>query len=305
MTLAAKQRSARQTSSSKRSPKPSAAPARKVKALEKPRVTSKASPNRSSARVLAGESTVQVAKRLGARELAAEVKSALAALEAQSDARILREMGPRYGIHTAKAFGVSVAKIRELAKRIGRSHDLAAALWATGWYEARMLACFVEDPAQVSPAQMERWCKDFDNWAICDTACFHLFDHTPHAFEKVEAWAGRRDEFVKRAAFALLASLALHDKAARSEAFVRCLPLIEKAATDPRNFVKKAVNWALRAVGQKRPELSVRARALAQRLASSADATARWVGKGALRELSSVSARKGVAARAKEGAEPR
>src|SRR3989442_8696835 len=112
-----------------------------------------------------------------------------------------------------------------------------------------MLACFVDEPESVTPAQMDRWSRDFDNWAICDTACFHLFDRTPHAWRKVDAWAGRRDEFVKRAGFALLASLALHDKSTGDAPFLKGLAMIEREADDDRNFVKKAANWALRAIG--------------------------------------------------------
>jgi 3-methyladenine DNA glycosylase AlkD len=191
----------------------------------------------------------------------------------------------RYAIPADRAFGVAVGDIRRLAKRLGRDHALADDLWATSWYEARMLACFVADPALVTPAQMDRWCRDFDSWAICDTACFHLFDRTSHAFRKVAQWADRRAEFVRRAAFALLASLALHDKRADDEAFARCLPLVERAATDERNFVKKGVSWALRAVGERTIGLHTSAVDLARRLADSRDAAARWVGKDALREL--------------------
>ena len=126
----------------------------------------------------------------------------------------------RFGITASKAFGVSMANIQVLAKRLGRNHELAAALWDTGWYEARMLTSFVDEPARVTPAQMDRWCRDFDNWGICDTVCFHLFDRTPHAWAKVAQWSGKRDEFVKRAAFALLASLA----AARQERRRRAVP---------------------------------------------------------------------------------
>src|SRR5262245_16013610 len=140
--------------------------------------------------------------------------------------RETREGMARYAIPSDKAFGVPVGTLREHAKRLGRSHALAAALWDTGFYEARMLATFVDDPALVTPAQMDRWCLDFDSWAICDTACFHLFDRSPHAYRKVEEWSDRQEEFVKRAAFALLASLALHDKRADDQAFARCLPLV-------------------------------------------------------------------------------
>lgn len=191
----------------------------------------------------------------------------------------------RYAIPSDNAFGVMVGQIRELAKRLGRNHELAQALWDSGWYEARMLATFVDEPALVTPAQMDRWCKDFDNWAICDTACFHLFDKTPHAFKKVSQWAKRKDEFVKRGAFALLASLALHDKKSDDASFLKCLPLIEQAATDDRNFVKKGVSWALRGIGHRSPALKASALALSERLAASTDSTARWIGKDALRDL--------------------
>ena len=194
----------------------------------------------------------------------------------------------RYAIPSDNAFGVPVGQIRELGKRLGRNHELAQALWDSGWYEARMLATFVDEPALVTPAQMDRWCKDFDNWAICDTACFHLFDKTPHAFKKISQWSKRKEEFVKRGAFALLASLALHDKKSDERLFADCFPLIEHAATDDRNFVKKGVSWALRGVGRRSPGLKVSALALSERLAASPDPTARWIGKDALRDLNRV-----------------
>lgn len=191
----------------------------------------------------------------------------------------------RYGITAARVFGVSVGTIRQLAKRLGPDHALALALWDTGWYDARLLAVFVDDPAQVTVAQMNRWARDFENWADCDTACFHLFDKTPHAWGRVAAWSGRRREFEKRAAFALLASLALHDKRAPDALFLRSLHLVERAATDDRNFVKKAVSWALRGIGRQTPVLRRAALGVARRLAVSFDASARWVGKDAVRDL--------------------
>jgi 3-methyladenine DNA glycosylase AlkD len=191
----------------------------------------------------------------------------------------------RYGIVAKHVFGVSVGTLRAYGKRLGRDHELAAALWCTGWYEARMLAAFVDDPARVTAAQMDRWCRDFDNWAICDTVCFHLFDHTPHAWPKISAWSRRREEFVKRAAFALLASLSVHDKRAPDAPFIRGLALIERAATDDRNFVKKAVNWALRTIGRRNAALNAAALAVSRRLADSKHAAARWIGKDAVREL--------------------
>jgi 3-methyladenine DNA glycosylase AlkD len=204
----------------------------------------------------------------------------------------------RYGLPSDKAFGVAVSTLHQMAKRLGRNHELAAALWETGWYEARMLAAFVDEPSRITAAQMDRWCREFDNWGICDTVCFHLFDRTPHAWRKVEQWAGRRDEFVKRAAFALLASLTAHDKAAGEERFVHGLALIERAAGDERNFVRKAVNWALRCIGKRSFGLNQVAIAVARRLATSDDAAARWVGKDALRELTSVAVSRRLAIRA-------
>ena len=191
----------------------------------------------------------------------------------------------RYAIPSDKAFGVSVGTLKQESKRLGRSHDLASALWESGWYEARMLASMIDEPQRVTPAQMDRWCRDFDNWAICDTVCFHLFDRTPHAWAKVAVWSGRRDEYVKRAAFALLWGLTVHDKQAGDDRFLEGLRLIEREAGDERHFVKKAVNMALRATGKRNPALRAAALAVAQRLADSGHADAGWVGRDALREL--------------------
>jgi len=193
----------------------------------------------------------------------------------------------RYGIvvKNGKIFGVSVGTLRTMAKPHRKNHALAAALWKTGWYEARMLAAFVEDPGQVTPAQMDRWCRSFDNWAITDTVCFHLFDKTPHAFAKMRQWASAKPEFQRRAAFALMASVALHDKACDDARFLPMLPLIERAAADDRNFVKKGVSWALRGIGRRSPPLKRPALELAKRLAASSHPAARWVGKDALRDL--------------------
>jgi 3-methyladenine DNA glycosylase AlkD len=209
----------------------------------------------------------------------------LESLKRLAEERVLDDMSKRYGIYTSKAFGVSMANIQNVAKPLGRNHELAAALWDTGWYEARMLTSFVDEPELVTPAQMDRWCAEFDNWGICDTLCFHLFDRTPHAWHKVAQWSHRESEFVKRAAFALLASLALHDKQASDRWFVDGLLLIERAATDERNFVKKGVSWALRAIGRRNPTLNSAAVMLAHRLADSASPAARWVGKDALRDI--------------------
>jgi 3-methyladenine DNA glycosylase AlkD len=193
----------------------------------------------------------------------------------------------RYGIVAKKVFGVSMGTMQSLAKELGKSHALSEALWKTGWYEARMLASMVGEPAKVTSAQMERWAKSFDNWAVCDTATFVLWDRTPHAWAKVTEWSTRDEEFVKRAAFAMLASLTVHDKAAPDSNYLKGLKLIEREASDDRNFVKKAVNWALRSIGKRNRALNTAAVAVAKRLAEREDSAARWVGKTALREITS------------------
>ena len=223
------------------------------------------------------------------------VSEVLRSLERQGSQRARDDMRTRYGIVTPKAFGTSMGAIQQLGKRLGRDHDLAAALWATGWHEARLLAAYVDEPVRVTPAQMDRWARDFDNWGVCDTLCFCLFDRTPHAWRKVDQWSRRRDEFVKRAAFALLASLALHDKRAGDEPFLRALPLIERGASDERNFVKKGVSWALRATGRRNRTLHQASLELARRLADSLEPGPRWVGKDAYRELASPKVRQAVA----------
>jgi 3-methyladenine DNA glycosylase AlkD len=226
-----------------------------------------------------------------------QVEAVLESLKSLADEQVLEDMSKRYGIYTTKAFGVSMANMQNVARPLGRNHELAAALWDTGWYEARILTSFVDDPELVTPAQMDRWCGDFDNWGICDTLCFHLFDRTPHAWHKVAQWSHRESEFVKRAAFALLACLALHDKQASDRWFVDGLLLIERAATDERNFVKKGVSWALRAIGRRNGTLNSAAVTLAHRLADSTSPAARWVGNDALRDLTSTVVAKRLAAR--------
>ncbi|HJR63639.1 MAG TPA: DNA alkylation repair protein [Gemmatimonadaceae bacterium] len=231
--------------------------------------------------------------KTAARSRADEV---VASLERLGNKRTHEEMATRYGIVTPRAFGVPMSGMQRVAKGLGKDHALAGALWDTGWYEARIVAALIDDPALVTAAQMDRWCRDFDNWAICDTLCFKLFDRTPHAWRKVEQWSARDGEFVKRAAFALLASLALHDNMAPDSRFTRYLPLIERAAGDERNFVKKGVSWALRAIGGRSLPLNEAAMATAERLAASPSAAARWVGKDALRAFTPA-LRKRLAAR--------
>jgi 3-methyladenine DNA glycosylase AlkD len=206
----------------------------------------------------------------------------------QSGSKAVRDGMARYALPSDKAFGISMSNLQGLAKRLGKDHELAAALWATGLYEARMVAAYVDEPEKVTAAQMDRWARDFDNWGHCDTLCFALFDRTPHAWAKVDQWAVKKDEFVRRAAFALLASLVAHDKQAADAQFLHGLSLIEDGAQDERNFVKKGVNWALRCIGKRNAALNKAAVSLAQRLAASKDPAPRWVGKDALRELTSA-----------------
>ena len=193
----------------------------------------------------------------------------------------------RYGINTDRALAVRIPELRSLARETGRNHGLALALWATEIHEARILAAMVDDPAAVSEAQMEDWVAAFDSWDLCDQVCSNLFDRTPWAWAKAGDWAERRAEFVKRAGFTLMACLAVHDKRAEDAAFLALLPLIERESRDPRNYVKKAVNWALRQIGKRNRALHAEALNLAENLAASPDRTARWIGNDARRELAS------------------
>lgn len=188
------------------------------------------------------------------RSIEDEVRSAVAWLKRHST-KATRDGMARYGVPSDNALGVTMANMKELAKELGRTHELAAALWDTGWYEARMLASLIDEPSRVTPSQMERWCGDFDNWGICDTVCFALFDRTPHAWTKVAQWQDRDEEFIKRAAFALLWGLTVHDKRSSDAAFLEGLGFIERAATDDRHYVKKSVNMALRATGKRNAAL--------------------------------------------------
>jgi 3-methyladenine DNA glycosylase AlkD len=212
------------------------------------------------------------------------VKQALAWLEKRGTKKG-RDGMARYGLVASNVYGVSVGEIQQLAKTLGRDHALAAQLFASGWYEARLLTAYVAEPDRLTAAQMDQWVTECENWGDIDTLCFALFDRSPLAWGRVAKWATRKEEFVKRAAFALIASIALHDKKAPDAAFLKSLPLIERAATDERNFVKKGVSWALRAMKRRSPAVRAAAVALATKLAASEDATSRWVGKDALRDL--------------------
>jgi 3-methyladenine DNA glycosylase AlkD len=230
------------------------------------------------------------------RSPSAEVDDALAWLKRRGS-NANRDGMARYGIVARNVLGVPMGDIQLLAREIGCRHELAEPLWATDCYEARLLVAYVADPARVTPAQMERWTRDFDNWGICDTLTCVLFDKSPHAWRQVDRWASKKEEFVRRAAFALLAALALHDAATPDAPFLERLALIEAAAGDERNFVKKGVSWALRGIGTRSVALRAASIALAERLAASKDATTRWVGKDALRDLTRPVVAKRAAAR--------
>jgi 3-methyladenine DNA glycosylase AlkD len=210
----------------------------------------------------------------------------LAWLEKHGTTATIDGMG-RYGIEARRAFGVPMGTLLKLKKRLGTNHELSLALWESGWYEARLLAALVGDPQRVTARQMDAWAATFENWGDCDTVCFKLFDRTPFAWEKVRKWASSPREFVRRAAFALLWGLTVHDKRADDSAFVEGLRLIERAASDERHFVKKSLNMSLRAIGKRNAALNAAAVKVARRLGDSPQAAARWVGKDALRELTS------------------
>lgn len=193
----------------------------------------------------------------------------------------------RYGINPTNTLGVPIPVLRGLARQIGRDHDLAMMLWETGVHEARILASMVDNPTQVREAQMETWVCDFDSWDVCDQVCSNLFDRTPFAWKKAHAWSTRPEEFVKRAGFVLVAALANHDKKASNEPFIAFLPVIVREACDDRNFVRKAVNWALRGIGKRNRQLNTLAIETARQVQALQDKTARWIASDALRELTS------------------
>lgn len=191
-----------------------------------------------------------------------------------------------FGIDVTKALGLSMPQIRAIAKEVTKDHALAEELWQADIHETRLMASMVDIPGMVDEAQMERWVVGFNSWDICDQTCGELFDRAPNAHQKALEWSAREEEFVKRAAFALMAWQAVHDKKRDDGDFLQYLPVIEREANDPRNFVKKAVNWALRQIGKRSAFLHPHALAMAEALAGSQDKTARWIGKDAVKELS-------------------
>ncbi len=191
----------------------------------------------------------------------------------------------RYGISVDRRLGVSIPDLRKLAKELGRDHRLALGLWRTGIADARILASMVDDPARLTEAQMEEWVNDFDSWDVCDQVCDNLFEKAPFVWKKITDWSARDEEFVKRAAFALIACLACHDKKAGDARFRELFPLIARGASDERNYVKKAVNWALRNIGKRNPRLNAESIALAREIRRLDSKAARWIAADAIREL--------------------
>ena len=191
----------------------------------------------------------------------------------------------RYGMTVDNRLGIKIPELRKLAKQIGRDHELARELWESEYAEARILASMVDEPLAVTSEQMEAWVKDFDSWDVCDQVCMNLFDRTPLAWTKVYQWAEREEEYVKRAAYALIACLAWHDKTAADERFLAMLPLIVYGSEDDRNYVKKGVSWALRHIGKRNATLHEAALATAAELQQMDSSPARWIGRDAARDL--------------------
>ena len=200
--------------------------------------------------------------------------------------RVAQSMA-RFGISTRDVLGIPMPTLRKLAREIGSSHQLALELWKSGLHEARTLAALIDDPERVTEAQMERWAGEFDSWDVCDCCCGNLFDKTAFAYRKAAEWTRRREEYVKRAGFSLMAALAVHDKKTANNRFLRFLPLIKRESTDERNFVKKAVNWALRQIGKRNLELHRGAVETALEIKKLDSRSARWIAADALRELRS------------------
>jgi 3-methyladenine DNA glycosylase AlkD len=207
-------------------------------------------------------------------------------LESLADPRNVDGMA-RFGITTPKAYGVSTPVLKQMAREIGKNHELAQQLWSTGILEARGIAALVDEPSRVTEKQMEQWVKDFDNWAVCDGCCMYLFDKTAFAWKKVVEWSRRQKEFEKRAAFSLMAVLAVHDKKAEDKQFLSLPPIIKREAVDDRNFVRKAVNWALRQIGKRNLALNKKAIQVAREIQKIDSRSARWIAADALRELTS------------------
>jgi len=205
-------------------------------------------------------------------------------LKSQASPRNVEGMA-RFGINPRKTLGVNIPILRKLARTLGKNHELAQKLWKSGIHEAKILAAFIDEPALVTSRQMDSWVKDFDSWDVCDQVCSSLFDKTPYAWQKAKVWTKDQREFVRRAGFAMMAVLAVHDKKAKDADYTKLFPLIKKYSSDERNFVRKAVNWALRQIGKRNARLRRQAIKLARQIKNIDSPAARWIAADALKEL--------------------
>lgn len=237
------------------------------------------------------------APKQGSRDHQHTVESVVVELKNLGDPHAIPGMA-RYGIQTNKAFGVPLPKIRGLSRKLGKSHVLAEQLWKTGIREARILASIIDEPSRVTQNQMERWVSDFDSWDVVDGVCGSLFDKTAFTVSKAHEWSARSEEYVKRAGFVLMAELAVHDKSAPDKFFLEFLPVIIREAKDDRNYVKKAVNWALRQIGKRNIELNRAAIRSARTIRKIDSKTSKWIATDALRELTSSPVQKKLRTRA-------
>jgi 3-methyladenine DNA glycosylase AlkD len=236
---------------------------------------------------------IKRSKRRGAQTSAAQWTKAavLRELKGMADPKVRAKM-EYFGVRVPKAHGISAPVLHQFAKHIGKDHRLAQQIWATGIHEAKILASLIGESEKVTPAEMEQWARDFDSWDVVDAACCYLYAHAKPAWNKVAAWSRRREEFVKRASFSLVAYLSYKDKAAPDARFARFLRLIEREAYDERNFVRKAVNWALRNIGKRNKRLNRAAIRAAERIRRQGSRAARWIAADALRELKSAAVQK-------------
>jgi len=198
----------------------------------------------------------------------------------------------RYGMTSENRLGISVPDMRKLAKETGKNHALALELWKTGIPEAQIVAALVGEPDKLTEEQMEDWVRDINSWDVCDQVCMNLFEKSPLAWKKINDWSKREEEFVKRMAFALISCIAWHDKNMEDVKFIELLPLIKRESTDERNFVKKAVSWALRHIGKRNQNLNKAAIKMAKEIGKIDSKSARWISSSAIKELESEAVQK-------------
>ncbi len=225
-----------------------------------------------------------------------DVEQIIKELENLSNPEDLEGMA-RFGIDSSKAYGVRMPELTSIARKTGKNHRLALKLWEHGYTESRILASLIDDPGQVTEEQMERWALDFNSWDVCDQCCMKLFRKTPYAYQKIMDWSSREELFVKRAAFTLIATLAVHDKKADDNKFTKLFPIIIRESTDERNYVKKAVNWALRQIGKRNLTLNKKTVQIAEEINKIDSKSAKWIAKDALRELKSEKVEKRLKAK--------